>query len=223
MSEIFAYPTIKEVAFEIKFPNLFSIENKIGEFQEKIISRFPDSKLVLQRHLLFGTKGMPANKDSDEELNPAAVTKIWTFLSKEEIEVRVKTTSVNIISKKHKTYNNPNEQQRFKDTIEFVIGNFLSTINVPLVNRIGLRYIDECPLPTSDNETLSRLYNSSFPSSRFSMKDVSESYLFINCVRKNHRLIYQESKVKTLEGKDAIILDFDGFETNVAAKDYLQI
>lgn len=223
MSEIFVYPTIKEVAFEIKFPDLFSVEGKIGEFQEKIISRFPDSKLVLRRHLLLSERLRAGKKDFDEELNPSDVTKIWTFFSKEEIEIRVQTNSVSIISKKHKSYNNPNEQLKFRDTIEFVIGNFLSTINVPIISRIGLRYIDECPLPTSDNDTLKRLYNSSFPTDRFSMNEVSDSYLFINCTRSSHRLIYQETKIKNAQGKDAIVLDFDGFETNIASKDYLQI
>ena len=45
-TEVFLHPTVKEVAFEIKFPHLFSIENKIGEFQDKIILQFPESSQI---------------------------------------------------------------------------------------------------------------------------------------------------------------------------------
>lgn len=51
--EVFQYPTVKEVDFEIRFPHLFIIENKIGEYQESIISEFPDSQIVFERPLVF--------------------------------------------------------------------------------------------------------------------------------------------------------------------------
>lgn len=214
---------LKKLILKSNFPNLFSIENKIGEFQEKIISKFPDSQLVLRRHLLLDDRSVKKKLETNEEVSPSAITKIWIFKSQDDVEVRLQTNSLSIISKKHKTYNNDQEEKKFRDVIDFVVGGFLNTISLPIIKRIGLRYIDECPLPSNDNETLKRLYNSSFPSDRFSVKDVNESYLFVNTTRKNHKLIYQEGIIKNPQGKQVLMLDFDGFENNIASKDFLKI
>ena len=57
ITEIFPYPTVKQVVFEIRFPNLFYIENKIGEFQTKIMKEFPESALLFQRKFFFADVG----------------------------------------------------------------------------------------------------------------------------------------------------------------------
>ena len=225
-TEVFLHPTVKEVAFEIKFPHLFSIENKIGEFQDKIIMQFPESAQILSRQLVFadtGTEGKLENAQVREGFEPNAVRKAWSFKSKQDIEVKVQTNSLSIISQEHKTYNNPGTEKKFRDIIDFVVTNFFKTINVPIIKRIGLRYIDECPLPSKDNETLKKLYNSTFPTDRFPINDATTFYFNINTIRKNHKLIYQEALVKNSKDHDTLILDFDGFETEIASGDFLRV
>lgn len=225
-TEIFLHPTVKVVHFEIKFPNLFSIDNKIGDFQDKIIMHFPDSSQILTRQLLFADTGLEGKLETvpiREGFEPNTVKKTWSFKSKDKIEVKVQTNSLSISSEEHKTYNNPGTEKKFRDVIEFVLSNFLKTINVPIIKRIGLRYIDECPLPSKDNETLRKYYNSIFPIERFQIKDVSSVYFNINSIRKNHRLIYQEGLGKNEKGQDVLVLDFDGFENEVASSDYLKV
>jgi len=225
-TEVFPHPTVKEVAFEIKFPHLFSIENKIGDFQDKIITQFPDSALVLRRQLVFADTGLEGKFEHvpvKEGSEPDIVRKIWVFKSKEKIEVRVQTNSISIISQQHKTYNNPSSDKKFRDVIEFVVGNFFKTINVPIISRIGLRYIDECPLPSKNNETLEKLYDSTYPIDRFPIKDATTIYFSIDTLRKNHRLVYQEGLVKNQQGQDVLMLDFDGFEIEIASTDFLKV
>jgi uncharacterized protein (TIGR04255 family) len=225
-TEVFPYSTVKEVAFEIKFPHLFSIENKIGDFQDKIIMQFPDSSQVLRRQVMFadtGLEGKLENVPVPEGFESNTVKKIWVFKSKEKIEVKVQTNSVSIVSQQHKTYNNPSSEKKFRDVIDFVLSNFFKVINVPIINRIGLRYIDECPLPSKDNETLKKLYNSTFPIDRFPIKDATTIYFNINTNRKNHKLIYQEALVKNEQGREVLMLDFDGFETEIASSDFLKV
>lgn len=225
-TEVFPYPTVKEVAFQITFPHLFSIENKIGDFQDKIVMQFPDSSLILRRQVVFADTGLEGKFESvpvKKGLEPETVRKIWVFKSKEKIEVSVQTNSITIISQEHKTYNNPGSEKKFRGVIEFVIGNFFKTINVPIISRIGLRYTDECPLPSKDNETLEKLYDSTLPIDRFPIKDATEIYFSINTLRKNHRLIYQEALAKNKQGQDVLILDFDGFETEIASADFLKV
>jgi hypothetical protein len=53
LAEVFRNPTVKQVAFEIKFPNLFFIESKIGDLQMIIMDKFPESALLFQRQIMF--------------------------------------------------------------------------------------------------------------------------------------------------------------------------
>jgi len=221
--EIFSYPTVKRVAFEIRYPNLFSIENKIGDFQEKIISQFPESQALIRRQVVFADIG-PEGKlmNLPDQFGQDVGKKIWVFKSKDQHEISVSTNSLSITSDHHKTYNNPGSDKKFRDVIEFVINNFFQTISVPVINRIGLRYSDECPLPSKDNETLKKFYNSNLPAKRYPINDVESVYLEIITKRKNHHLIYREALVKEKETYK-VILDFDGFENEVLSKDFLKI
>jgi hypothetical protein len=49
IDEVFLNPTVEKVIFQIRFSNLFYIENKIGELQIKLMSEFPDSSIVMRR------------------------------------------------------------------------------------------------------------------------------------------------------------------------------
>jgi hypothetical protein len=49
ITEVFPNPTVKQVVFQVKFPNLFYLENKIGDFQMKIMKDYPKSELQYRR------------------------------------------------------------------------------------------------------------------------------------------------------------------------------
>jgi uncharacterized protein (TIGR04255 family) len=173
---------------------------------------------------MFADTGLGGKFESiQEKFVPNIVSKIWEFKSKDGIEVKVQTNQVNIISQKHKTYNNKTSETKFRDVIDFVISNFLNTINLPIINRIGLRYIDECPLPSKNNATLKKLYNLTFPIDRFPINDIDLIYFNINTIRKKHKLIYQEAFGKNNKGEEKLTLDFDGFENEISSADYLKI
>jgi len=220
VAEIFPNPTVKEVAFEIRYPNLFSIENRIGDVQEKIMHEFPESKLILRRHLVFADVGPEGKLESLPPPQPSK--KIWHFESKAKHEIDISTSSLSIVSKHHKTYNNPGYEKKFRDVIDFVLTNFLQVISIPIIQRIGLRYIDECPLPLKDNKTFKEYYNSSFPIDRYPIDDATFVYFQVHTKRGGHNLIYKERLVKYGD-EYKLILDFDGFETDVPSKDSLRI
>ena len=70
IDEMFPNPTVKQVIFQITFPNLFYIENKIGAFQLKIMKEFPQSTLLFRRQVLFadvGSESKLAEIPSDSE------------------------------------------------------------------------------------------------------------------------------------------------------------
>jgi len=223
--ETFNFPTVKMVFFEIRFPHLFSIENRIGNFQEKIMSDFPKSEVGISRSIVFSETG-PDGKlvELPDQFTRETGVKTWIFQSKENnIRLEIKTNRLILVSKEHKTYNNEGGQPRFRDYLEKILENFFSTVKVPMLNRIGLRYIDEFPLPDLTNEVLMKYYNSTFPMDRFSLENITDGASFTASTRRrNYNLNYRE----TLLNKDEslkLVLDFDGFAKNVPPENCMQV
>lgn len=222
IDEMFPNPTVKKVIFQITFPSLFYIENKIGDFQLKIMKEFPQSALIFRRQLLFVDVG-PESKlaeipsDSENETNK----KVWQFKSDKNFELHVLGNSLDITSEYHKTYDIEGED-KFRDVIKFVLDCFLEVTEIPIINRIGLRYIDECPIPVKDNSTFKSYYNSNFPLDRFDLADAKEMAFRTVTKRDEYSLIYSES-LQQKENEYKLILDFDGFAENIDSNDYLKV
>lgn len=221
--EVFPNPTVRAVHFEIRFPNLFFIESKIGDFQLSIMEKFPQSKLALRRQVVFADVGPDAKLEQlPQVIEDDRRGKVWQFLSGTGVAVNVTTSSLGIYSSQHKTYNNPSGEARFRDTIEHVISNFLRVSALPVIERLGLRYIDECPLPEKTNAVLQEYYNTAFPVSRFAIED-AEIMQFMALVKRNgFSLQYMEGLLQKDKGHQ-LALDFDASATNIKAADYLSV
>ena len=222
IDEMFPNPTVKQVIFQITFPNLFYIENKIGAFQLKIMKEFPQSALLFRRHVLFadvGSENKLAEIPSDSENETSK--KVWQFKSDKNFELHILGNSLDITSRYHKTYDLEGED-KFRDIIKFVLDCFLEITGIPIINRIGLRYVDECPIPSKDNSTFKSYYNSIFPLDRFDLADAKEMAFRTVTKRDKYSLIYSES-LQQKENEYKLILDFDGFAENIDSNDYLKV
>lgn len=220
IKEIFPNPTVKKVIFQIRFPNLFYIENKIGKLQMKIMEVFPKSSLVIRKHILFADVGSKT-KIEDIDFDKTKGAKIWKFESEKDFELNILTDSLDITSKHHKTYNLEGDD-KFRDIIEFVLDKFFEIVPIPIVKRIGLRYIDECPIPSKDNSTFKSYYNSVFPLERFDIA-LADAMNFRTIVKlREYFLIYAESLQKH-ENEYKLILDFDAFANNISPEKCLPI
>ncbi len=222
ISEVFPHPTVKQVIFQVRFPNLFSIENRIGDFQLKIMEKFPDSALLVRRQVImadFVPGEEPAKIPSDSPDD--ASNKIWRFKSENKVVLNVHTNSLDINSEFHKTYNNPGIEDRFRDTIEFVVNAFLETTRIPKISRLGLRYIDDCPMPEKTSDEFLKYYNTTFPLGRFSLEDATEMLSRFTLKNGSHFVRYMETLQETEDGIK-YYLDFDGYSNDVAAADYLE-
>ena len=222
IQEIFPNPTVKQVIFQIKFPNLFYIENRIGDFQMKIMSEFPRSSLLFRKQLLFANVG-PKSKAADiqKDLDEEDGKKIWQFESDKNYQLNILSDSLDITSQYHKTYDKEGAD-KFKDIIEFVLKNFFEIISVPIIERIGLRYIDECPIPSKDNSTFKSYYNSAFPLEKFDLADADEIDFKTVIKKGKYSLRYAESLQK-IGDQYKLILDFDGFALNISAEDCISV
>jgi len=222
INEMFHNPTVKQVIFQITFPNLFYIENKIGDFQLKIMKEFPQSALQFRRQVLFADIG-PESKlvEIPSDLEEETGKKVWQFKSDKNFKLHVLGNSLDITSEYHKTYNLEGGD-KFRDTIKFVLDCFLEVTKIPIINRVGLRYVDECPIPSKDNSTFKSYYNSILPLDRFDLADAKEMAFRTVIKRDKYFLIYAES-LQQKGDEYKLILDFDAYAENIDSKDYLTV
>ena len=219
--EVYRNPTVKQVIFQIRFPNLFYIESKIGDYQMRVMERFPDSRLAYRRNILIANVGPDVSVgDIPKPTDDAQVSKIWSFRSREGVELNVEMDSLAISSTLHKTYNSPGVEPRFRDVIELAVGSLIEVTSIPVLSRIGLRYVDDCPVPETTNETYRSWYATAFPLERFPISEALEM-VFLARVRKGkHNLTYRE-QFGYKDGKAQLTLDFDGYAETVRASEYL--
>lgn len=221
INEVFANPTAKKVIFQIRFPNLFFIESKIGELQMSIIDKFPESALLFVRHVVFADVG-PNEKLEElrDNSSPEQGRKVWQFNSPLGYQLNVLTDSLDISSNFHKTYKNPNSTNRFRDIIEHVLEPFLAITRLPTISRVGFRYIDECPFSEKTTESFYNHFNSCFSINRFSIEDSTE-YQYTAAVKSGDYFLRYIEKLDLQSNPPKLILDFDGFAQNIDAKNIL--
>jgi uncharacterized protein (TIGR04255 family) len=145
-NEVFPTPLVKQVAFEIRFPNLFFIEGRIGEFQVQVMRDFPQSELVQRRSfmLLAGKVDSPDAQELAKQQG-SDIQKIWQFKSDSGTRVEISSKNLVVVAEKHHSYTDGGDKS-FRSVVEKVVAQFLGLIQIPVVQRVGLRYINECPL-----------------------------------------------------------------------------
>ncbi len=221
------YPrqTVSRVIFQIRYPNLFMIEDRIGEYQSQIIDKFPESSLTIRKQLLFADY---VNKIDLETIptDEQFARKIWNFKSEGNYVMGVSTNSLDITSEHHKSYYPTDNDEGFRNIIQFAVDNFLDIIPVKKIKRIGLRYIDDCPIPSKDTKKFKEWYNTVLPLERFELDQVSSMIFETKKVRKSdYYLNYRENFVPVdPEGtKYKFYLDFDGYKENFPRREYMNI
>ncbi len=221
IDEVFQNPTVKSVHFEIRFPNLFYIEQRIGDLQTRIMDKFPESKLVLRRQVVFGDIGPEGKIELPHSDGDAgATTKVWTFASGEGVEVNVLNNALRLHSSHHKTYNSPQSTEKFRDMIAYVLKQFFEVASIPLIARLGLRYIDECPIPAKENKIFQKWYKTTFPLARFDIADATEMTFRTTVAKGGFFLRYIES-LNCTKDVNSLTLDFDGYAEKVKPEDCL--
>lgn len=222
IQEVFPNPTVKQVIFQVRFPSLFYIESKIGELQLKLMEAFPTTSLTFRRQLLIADvdpqvspEGFPINLEKE------GTNKIWRFESQDNVQLNVLASSLDISSRYHKTYN-LGAGPKFRDTIQLVLDSFIEVTSLPVFSRIGLRYVDECPVPAMENAAFSEWYNTAFPLEKFGLPETHE-LLFSALVRRDNHFVRYVEKLDNTGTAPRLIMDFDSYAENVRSQDYLAI
>lgn len=225
IDEVFPNATVKRVIFQVRFPNLFSMESLVGEYQRRIIDRFPESKLIFSTHVVIAGRKIDELDLEQQKGNLAGsepVQKIWSFESGTGVQLNVQTASLDMTSTMHKTYANPNQEHRFKDAIEFAVDEFLKVTQIPLFSRVGLRYVDECPVPGNDTRRFREWYNTTFCLDRFPLENALGFQVLARVTRGDRFLTFRES-LKGSGDEAKLELDFDGYAERVPTSEYLSV
>jgi len=219
--EVFPNPTVQEVIFQIRFPNLFFLPDKIGDFQVKIMKDFPESKMLVRRTFVFAQGEKEKLKAGLPDSEGEPVTKVWQFSSPAGVELQITASSLSLVSKGHKTYAVGGDQQ-FRPVIASVTAEFLKLTGVPVLSRVGLRYRDEPPVPKRSAVHYSNFYKTALPVKRFPLEHSDELSVTVVSHRKDCRLRYIESL--TFQGdQPKLILDFDAWADNVESDKLMEV
>lgn len=131
LEEIFPANPIREVDFEIRFTPRLRIQAEMWRFQEDLVSEYPEVGLE--------TALLP---------NGATVS-VTVFQS--QMKARVIKVSPQSMALAFSSYENFEE---FKEEIIKRSARFCEIFQVSDLTRIGLRYVNEIPLPTQQPESM---------------------------------------------------------------------
>ena len=185
------------------------------------MERFPKSSLLIQSQFLISQQVSGKIVPSDSEKVQAK--KIWQFKTEEEdVTLNITVDSLDISSSKHKTYNNKGEENKFRETISFIVNSFFEIIPLNKISKMGLRYLDDCPLPDDlTKESFLDYYNSFINFSNIEdIKSVNEFGFNITMKKDDLTIIYKEKLLKKND-RYKYDLDFDGQAMNIPVSEYL--
>jgi len=222
INEVFPNPTVKKVIFQVRYPNLFYVSQKVGDFQLAIMDLFPNSALAYRARAMFINASPEHLQDLATRVSEGedddARDRIWEFSTLDEMtKVELHTDRLTIVSEEHKTY------QLFRDVIQTVVDAFLDrVVRVPKFTRMGLRYIDDCPVPGLEHDKFTEWYNTTLPLNRFCLLDSELLQVRAQATFGANRLLFSETLSRDAAGQPSLVLDFDGYATDVQTEGWLE-
>lgn len=211
--EIFPNPVAKQVAFEVRFPNLFFIEGKIGDFQVRVMKDFPLSELILRRNFMFVTSPGTIPDLSAKPPEDSPTDKVWQFRSHLGTSLQVSSNNLVLVSQQHHSYHHGGDNS-FRAVISRVVGHFIDMVKIPVVLRIGLRYTNECPVFDRTTERFNECYDSILPVNRFGLNRLANADCIVVAKFERCQMRHIES-LRLVENKDHLVLDLDAWMENV--------
>lgn len=222
VNEILARPTVETVIAEFRFPHLLVIEQRMADLQLALLEKFLELRVQFQFNVLIGD---PTRLSGPESLPPqirqqaAATSKFWEFDSKEGEILRIATNSLSLTSTAHKTYNHDGGGKKFRDLIEYSLSRFLSVVKVPFFERIGLRYIDGCPLER-DNAAFERWFNVELPIDRYPLPSVEEMFSATRA-KVGDSFLFRQVMIPKPQARDKFVIDYDAYQVSIPTEQAL--
>ena len=97
---------------------------------------------------------------------------------------------------------------------------FLDLTKLPTLNRVGLRYIDECPFKEKTTTSFLAYFNSCLSTTRFTIEDSVEHQYVAFVKRDQYFMRYVETYNANIN-PTSLTLDFDGSANNILSSAWL--
>jgi len=201
---------ITNVVFRIDYPKILNLSEKKppSKFQDTIIKRFPQIKVNRQSEIKT-----EISKNSKLSISAESIVS-WSFLNLEKT-IKITIGSDNLIIG---CYRYKNFTEFFK-TITYVLDNFMKLYNTRIVNRLGLRYINQIKIGTGnpldwDNLIAPSLFSVSKDFVKKSDRNsISRSMHLLEINEEKYKLIFQygmhNSEYPDPINRKEFILDYD--------------
>lgn len=201
---------ITNVVFKVNFPKILNLSEQKPPIQlQKIFSeKFP--RVDIKKIPYVDTRIM-----KDSTLDIKGTTKIlWIFLDREKIKkVEIEQDALSIEYLKYENFT------EFFQTIKFTYKNFIDLYNIKIINRLGLRYINQIKLETGNPLSWDNFINQYlFSISKNFVKEkdrdnISRSMHFLEVNDEEYKLRFQfgmhNSEYPNPISRKEFILDYD--------------
>jgi uncharacterized protein (TIGR04255 family) len=100
--------------------------------------------------------------------------------------------------------------------------HFLERVPMKKFSRVGIRYIDRCPLELRTNEYFKNYYNPVINIDKYNVESIQESQVLIRTKMPDYFLLFQ-CAIKQVEDKYYYFLDYDGYGNDIEVGKYLAV
>jgi uncharacterized protein (TIGR04255 family) len=131
-------PPLSEVVFEINFPRLFAVENRIADYQQLLLGMYPNSA---DEFVLYLPPALAIGKGPKPEGN---LTPVRSFVFENETSsrvVRVSVVNFNLLVSDYLHF------EDYKRALLAALNPALEIFQLSHADRMGLRYINKIPIP----------------------------------------------------------------------------
>jgi len=149
-----------------------------------------------------------------------AIEKIWQFKSGSGTRVEVSSRNLIIVAEQHYSYHEGGDKS-FRSVVEKVVTNFFKITQIPVAQRVGLRYINECPLFDRTTKTFKDCYNSILPVDKLGLENLSRAECIAVAKSGEMQIQHMEALRFATPTTDILVLDLDASTENVATENVL--
>jgi len=166
LKEVFPANPIREVDFEIRFTPRLRIDAEMWRFQEDLVNDYPD----VGREAAILPTGATLNVTVFQNPRAARVIKV----------------SSHNMALAFSSYANFEE---FKDEVQRRTSSFCGIFDVATLTRVGLRYVNEIPLPNQNPESITKYVRPLVEFDRIPLNSVQQFAMQVAASHDDHMIL----------------------------------
>jgi len=186
LEEVFPANPIREVDFEIRFTPRLRVQAEMWRFQEDLLEDYPEVGL-------------------ESAILPNGTTLNNTVFQNQRKARVIKVSAQNMAL----AFSSYRDFEEFKDEIQRRAGSFCKIFDIGSLTRIGLRYVNEIPLPTQQADSITRYVRPLMEFDRIPLGSVQQFAMQVTAGLNDHMVLIRTAM---LAGPlRTYILDIDAY------------